>query len=206
MKITLKKPFFVMAGCLFTLLLSLPTSSLAIENGQDAPDFTLPNPLGDRVSLSSFKDKKVVLEWMNPGCPFVKKHYKNGDMQALQKKYREQGVVWLVINSTNPNHQDHLSPDDAKKVAEEWKIDPAFMLFDSAGIVGKQYGAKTTPHMFVVDNGKVVYQGAVDDDSDVFSEPSKAVNYVTTSLEAIAKGEKISTAQTSPYGCSVKYQ
>jgi len=146
-----------------------------------------------------------VLEWTNPGCPFVKKHYNNGDMQALQSRYRAKDVVWLSINSTNSEHKDFLDSEKAKKIASDWKIDSKFMLADTDGKIGQAYGAKTTPHMFVINKGKVAYQGAIDDNSDYSSNPAEDSNYVTKALDELLASKEVSEGKTKQYGCGVKY-
>jgi peroxiredoxin len=177
-----------------------------VENGDAAPGFTLTDVDGNAVSLSDFKGKTVVLEWINPGCPFVRKFYTNGDMGKFQKKAAEMGVVWLAINSTSNSHGDFLTPSASKSWAGEHGF-AATWLMDSNGAVGKAYGARTTPHMFIINgDGKVVYQGAIDSmrDADPASV-SLATNYVMDALKALDAGKEIAETQTRPYGCSVKY-
>jgi len=189
------------------ILLSLfaASTAFALNSGEAVPDFSLKTFDGKTITLSDFKDKKVVIEWTNPGCPFVKKHYEKGSIQKIQNKYKEQGVVWLTVNSTNAEHKDFLTAEKATEVAKRWSLDPNYMLQDTDGKIGKLYSAKTTPHVFVVDKGILVYQGAIDSESDIFTDPTEAENYVSKSLDMLAKGGKIETAKTSPYGCSVKY-
>lgn len=196
----------VFSALLFGLIF-LPSLSLAIvPNGKEAPDFKVETYEGKEVHLDELKGKTVVLEWFNRGCPFVEKHYKKGHMQALQEKYSSDDIVWLTINSTNPSHKDFLDSKAAAEVIADWKITAPQMIADKEGSVGKLYGAKTTPHMFVINpEGKVVYQGAIDDNPSVFSDPGKARNYVGEALEALKKGAAIEVAETKPYGCSVKY-
>jgi peroxiredoxin len=177
-----------------------------VENGDAAPGFTLKDVDGNPVSLSDFKGKTVVLEWINPGCPFVRKFYTNQDMPKFQKKAAEMGVVWLAINSTSENHGDYLSPVASKSWAEQHGF-AATWLMDADGAVGKAYGARTTPHMFIINgDGKVVYQGAIDSirNADPANIPA-ARNYVMEVLEAMKAGKDIAETQTRPYGCSVKY-
>ncbi|NDV62756.1 thioredoxin family protein [Puniceicoccales bacterium CK1056] len=186
-------------------LLSIPLFA-AVETGQVAPAFTLEDIEGNTVSLSEFAGKTVVLEWVNPGCPFVRKFYDNQDMPAFQKAAAEMGVVWLSINSTNPGHKDYLTNAAAASWASEHGF-AATWLVDSDGKVGQAYGARTTPHMFIIDaEGKIAYQGAIDSVRD--AKPSSiagATNYVMDALKALDAGEPVSDAQTRPYGCSVKY-
>jgi len=186
-------------------ILSL-TLSAAVDNGQAAPDFTLTDINGRTVSLSDYTGKTVVLEWINTGCPFVNKFYTNQDMPRFQKKAAEMDVVWLTINSTKTGHPQYTSPEESRTWAAS-KGYAGTWLVDSDGTVGKAYGAKTTPHMFVIGpDGKVVYQGAIDDARD--ADPSSiagANNYVLAALAALSEGKQIEVAQTRPYGCNVKY-
>jgi peroxiredoxin len=177
-----------------------------VDNGAAAPGFTLKDIDGNSVSLSDFKGKTVVLEWINPGCPFVRKFYTNQDMPKFQKEAAEMGVVWLSINSTSESHGDYLDPKESKAWATEHGY-AATWLMDADGTAGKAYGARTTPHMFIINgDGKVVYQGAIDSirDADPASIPA-ARNYVMEALEAMKHGKEIAETQTRPYGCSVKY-
>ena len=136
----------------------------------------------------------------------MQKHYRSGHMQNLQAKYASKGAVWLSINSTNPNHKDFLTPAKARDFAKEFKIKSGILLRDEDGKVGRMYGAKTTPHIFVIDrNGLLAYQGAIDDDSDTESDPAKARNYVQDALEQLLANKPVSVPKTASYGCSVKY-
>lgn len=175
--------------------------------GSKAPDFTLTSVDGKSFTLSELtKDGKiVVLEWWNPKCPFVVKHHKNmSTMNDLANKYAEKGVVWLAVNSTNPNHANHGF--DAEYI-KEWKVKYPVLL-DESGTVGKMYAAKTTPHMYIIDsNGVLRYQGAIDDHSSARNpeDPSKVTNYVAQALDQILAGETVTQPETRAYGCSVKY-
>lgn len=191
--------------------LVLATAALAanaVTVGQPAPDFTLTDVNGKAVSLADFKGKHVVLEWINPGCPFVQKHYVSDNMQSIQRDAKAKGVVWLSINSTEPKHQDYLAP--AKFVAKmngEWKGASADILMDETGKVGMAYGAKTTPHMYVIDPaGKLVYAGGIDDKRSANPADVKiAKNYVRAALDDALAGRPVATATSAPYGCSIKY-
>jgi peroxiredoxin len=178
----------------------------AVENGQKAPDFTLQDLEGNSVSLSDYAGQTVVLEWINPGCPFVRKFYDNQDMPAFQNTAAEMGVVWLSINSTNPDHGDYLTDEAASKWAAENGF-AATWLVDPDGKVGQAYGARTTPHMYIIDgSGTLVYQGAIDSVRDADPESiDGATNYVMEALMALDEGEPVPDAQTRPYGCGVKY-
>lgn len=178
----------------------------AVKNGESAPGFTLSDMNGKEVSLSDFMGKTVVLEWINPGCPFVRKFYTNPDMPEFQKAAAEMGVVWLSINSTNPDHGDYLSPEETRDWAEKHGY-AATWLLDPEGKVGQAYGARTTPHMFIINkDGTIVYQGAIDSVRDTKPESiAGATNYVMDVLKALATGEPVPDGNTRPYGCSVKY-
>jgi len=159
------------------------------------------------VSLSNLKGKIIVLEWLNHGCPFVKKHYESGNMQSLQKKYTKKNVVWLSIISSAEGKQGHVNTAGAIKNKNAHKSFATDILLDPKGRVGKLYMAKTTPHMFIIDKeGKLVYQGAIDDTADTNTESIKgSKNYVAQALDEMLAGKAVSTATTKSYGCSVKY-
>ena len=197
---------------LLALALSIIATSLyAIDSppvGAIAPDFSLTDAAGKTQSLSQYKGKYVVLEWFNPDCPFVKKHYGSGNMQKLQAEYTGKGVVWLTIDSSAPGFEGNLSAEQATKVMAEQKLKSTAVLLDPDGKAGKAYGARNTPHMFVVSpEGKIVYEGAID------SKPSPnpadiegATNYVKVALDESMAGKPVSQSSTRPYGCSVKYK
>jgi peroxiredoxin len=176
--------------------------------GSAAPDFSLTAADGKTHSLSQYKGKYVVLEWFNPQCPFVKKHYGSGNMQNLQKEFTEKGVVWLTINSNAPGTEGSLTPEEALKIATSWKTHQTALLLDPEGKAGKAYGAKNTPNMVVIDpEGKVIYRGAID--SKATPNPSdipSSTNYVKAALDQSLAGKTVSTPETKPYGCSVKYK
>ncbi|KPK34595.1 MAG: hypothetical protein AMJ66_03395 [Betaproteobacteria bacterium SG8_40] len=180
----------------------------AVEPGNAAPDFTLTRVDGKAVSLSEFRGKYVVLEWFNSECPFVRKHYESGNMQALQTAYRKRDVVWLTINSTNPDHSNFRDPERSTEIMANWKGNPTGLLLDPDGTVGQAYGARTTPHMYIVDpRGTLVYRGGIDDKPS-FSQRDIPVakNYVAAALDELMAGQSVSEADTRPYGCSVKYR
>lgn len=184
-----------------------PKAVQSAEVGSTAPDFTLVSTTGKAVKLSTYRGKLVVLEWLNHGCPFVKKHYDSFNMQKLQNKYREQGVVWLSIVSSAPGRQGFYKDGQANELTKSKKANPTAVLKDPSGKVGKIYQAMTTPHMYVIDKeGKLRYAGAIDsvrsaDPADV----KKAENYVSKALDQLKAGKKVTTPKTRPYGCSVKY-
>ncbi|MFC3147924.1 thioredoxin family protein [Piscinibacterium candidicorallinum] len=183
-----------------------PTASANVDPGQAAPAFTLKDVNGKDISLAQFKGKTVVLEWNNPKCPFIVKHYVSGNMQDLQRSAGKD-VVWLAINSTNPKSSDFMSAADLGKWLGEQKSQPTAYLLDPDGKVGQAYGAKTTPHMFVINaQGTVVYDGAIDDKRNARPEDAKtANNFVRAALTDVAAGRAVANATNQPYGCSVKY-
>jgi peroxiredoxin len=194
------------------MLAFLVTTSVAavaeVKTGAPAPEFgpiqtTAKNP----ASLSDYRGKIVVLEWLNHGCPFVKKHYQSGNMQALQKKLTESGVVWLSVVSSAPGKQGHVDAGGALREKAQHNSEASEILLDPEGKVGKLYGAKTTPHMYVIDpQGTLVYQGAIDDRPGTDQAEIKgARNYVAQAVEELKQNKKVSVASTKPYGCAVKY-
>jgi peroxiredoxin len=171
--------------------------------GQAAPAFQLKGADGKTYSLADFKGKAVVLEWMNPHCPFSNRHAKERTMSDLHKKYGE--VVWLGINSTNPDHSDYMTPAHQLSFNEKVGIDYP-VLYDETGTVGHAYDAKTTPHMFIIDpQGKIAYDGAIDDDPSGRKTRVERVNYVDGGLNSEQAGKAIDPASTKPYGCGIKY-
>jgi peroxiredoxin len=193
-------------------LTALSTGALlaadAPKVGATAPGFSLPDSKGKTHSLDDFKGKYVVLEWFNPGCPFVKKHYESDNMQKLQKQFTGKDVVWLTIDSSAPGKQGHLTPTEADKQLEQWKMHSTAILLDESGKVGREYAATNTPHMYVIDpSGKVIYSGAIDskptpDSADI---PS-STNYVKAALDEAMAGKPVSVPTSRAYGCSIKYQ
>jgi peroxiredoxin len=195
-------PIAIAVASLFT-----GTVLAAAVVGQTAPAFTATDIAGKPVSLADFKGKTVVLEWHNFGCPFVQKHYKSGNMQALQKKYGGE-VVWLAVNSTNAGHQDYQEPAKLAKALADFSAAPTRFVMDEPGTVGLAYGAKVTPHMYIIDgSGKVVYNGAIDDkrSADV-ADVKTAKNFVVAALEEMKAGKPVSNASNAPYGCTIKYK
>lgn len=175
--------------------------------GQPAPQFTLKDTSGKEHSLSDFKGKVVVLEWVNHGCPFVKKHYGAKNMQKLQKAATEKGAVWLSICSSAPGKQGHMSAEEAAAMTADVGSSATAYLLDEDGKAGKAYNARTTPEMFVIDsNGVLQYMGAIDDKPSAdAADIEGAVNHVEKALEEVFAGKPVTTATTKPYGCSVKY-
>ncbi|MCX7909629.1 MAG: thioredoxin family protein [Ignavibacteria bacterium] len=195
----------------FKLLLLFLTFSLALSQDakidQKAPEFTLQDVNGMDVLLSDYKGKIIVLEWINFDCPFVKKHYNSSNIPKMQEEYTKKGVIWMSICSSAPGKQGYFSPGEIRKRIKEHNAKMTFYLIDSDGKVGKTYGAKTTPHFFIIDKDfNLVYSGAIDDKptSDIDDIPT-AKNYVRLVLDSLLKGSKPSIKTTKPYGCSVKY-
>ncbi len=197
---------FLLAAALTVAFVS-NISRAAVEIGQPAPDFTLTDIQGQTHKLSEFMGKTVVLEWVNPECPFVKKHYESGNMPSTQKAATADGVVWLTINSGNARAQGDF---DAAKVASWSKqtgAAPTAYFRDQDGKVGRLYGAKTTPHLYVITKeGTLVYNGAIDSirSADV-ADIAKATNYVNAALASVKAGKPVEKSASQPYGCAVKY-
>lgn len=190
------------------LAVAAPMAQAAVAAGQSAPNFTLTDIQGNKHSLMDFQGKYVVLEWFNSECPFVQKHYESSNMQGLQKKYGEKGVVWLTINSTTPESSNYRNPAQSQEIAKDWKISSAALMLDPDGRVGKTYGARTTPHMWVIDpKGKVVYAGGIDDKATFrIADVQGAKNYVAVALDESMAGKPVAVPAAAPYGCSVKYK
>ncbi len=184
-----------------------PEPSRRAVVGEPAPEFSLTDVTGESRTLSQQKGSFVVLEWFNPDCPFVRKHYGSGNMQQLQQTYTQRGVVWLSIDSAAPGKQGHLTPDTAQQFIKEREVHASAVLLDPDGAVGRLYGAKTTPHMFVTNpEGVLIYAGAIDDiPSPDPADIPEAINYVATALEEAMAGNPVTVPESRPYGCSVKY-
>jgi peroxiredoxin len=179
----------------------------AVQPGKPAPEFAVKDASGKTVTLGSFKGKVVVLEWTNQDCPYVRKHYGTGNMQALQKEATADGVVWLTISSSAPGQQGHVTELEAEKLTADRKAHPTAFLLDPSGTVGRAYGATVTPHMFVIDKaGVIAYMGGIDDKPTTnAADVKEARNFVREALRALAAGEPVKTASARPYGCSIKY-
>src|SRR5436309_5583385 len=193
-------------------LVSLTTTTLFAADsppvGAAAPEFSLSDASGKTHSLSEYKGKYVVLEWFNPECPFVKKHYGSGNMQKLQAEFTGKGIVWLTVDSNAPGLEGYLTADQANAKMAEWKTKQSALVLDPDGKAGRSYGAKNTPHMFVINpEGKIVYEGAID--SKATPNPAditSATNYVKVALDESLAGKTVTTPSSRPYGCSVKYK
>jgi hypothetical protein len=184
-----------------------PSARAAAVVGQLAPAFSAPDTTGATRSLADYKGKYVVLEWVNFECPFVGKHYGSGHMQKLQKEYTGKGVVWLSINSSAAGQQGYYAADKVNALVAQKGASPTAYLLDTAGTIGRAYGAKTTPHMFIVDpRGTLIYAGGIDDTPSTDQADIKtAKNYVQAALDEALAGKPVTTASTQSYGCSVKY-
>ena len=199
---------FALTAIILATLCSPVAAQVRIN--EPAPDFTLSDSNNEIRTLSEYKGKVVVLEWTNHLCPFVKKHYKGGNMQALQKKYageKNDKVVWLSIISSAEGKEGFVRPYEANQIAKQNDATPNAILLDSFGKVGRLYRARTTPHMFVVDKeGKLAYAGAIDDKPSTSADDIKgATNYVLKAVNELLADKPVTTITTTPYGCSVKY-
>ncbi len=192
----------------FVAICSLSLSAEEAVIGESAPDFTLPDSDGKNHTLSDYAGKVVVLEWLNHGCPFVQKHYNSDNMQKLQRMANEKGIIWFSVISSAPGKQGYCTAEQANEITREKNAAPAAVLLDPEGTVGKMYGAKTTPHMFIIDReGRLVYNGAIDDNrSTSLDDVAKAKNYVRMALDELLAGKDVSVNTSQPYGCSVKYK
>ncbi|HLP75586.1 MAG TPA: redoxin family protein [Candidatus Paceibacterota bacterium] len=194
------------AIALFALIGLNAVAFAAAEVGKPAPNFTGTDITGKTHRLSDYKGKVVVLESYNSDCPFCGNHFKTGAMQELQKEMTGKGVIWLMVNSVNPNNSSHRTPEHARAEWTKEKMNATAWIDDSSGAIGKAYGMKTTPHMFVIDqSGKLVYDGAIDDRPSPFGDPRTARNYVREAVNKVLAGEKVEVSETKPYGCAVRY-
>ena len=200
-------PLLILAAAAAAATIRAEVAQPKAELGKPAPDFTLPDPSGTNWTLSAQKGRYVVLEWINVDCPFVKKHYGSGNMQTLQKAYTEKGVVWFAICSSAPGKQGHYAPAQWPALLEERKAKPSAVLLDPEGKVGRLYGARTTPHMYIIDpEGLLIYAGAIDNQPSPDPKTlAEARNYIREVLDAALEGKPVSPTSTQPYGCSVKY-
>lgn len=191
----------------FIVLALFAVSALAVKVGDPAPDFTGTDSHGQSHKLSDYRGKFVVLEWHNNGCPYTMKHYESGNMQRLQKEWTDKSVVWFTVISSSPGSQGYVTADQENAYMQKMHAAPTAALLDPKGEIGRQYGAKTTPHMFVINpQGQLIYNGAIDDKptSDA-SDIAGAKNYVSQALQEAKAGQPVAVASTRPYGCSVKY-
>ncbi|MBI2744490.1 MAG: redoxin domain-containing protein [Burkholderiales bacterium] len=192
---------------LCSVLLAGPASA-ALGLGQTAPDMALSDVQGKPLRLSDYRGRHVVLEWNNPGCPFVRKHYRSGNMQALQAEARGQGVVWLTVNSTADGSADFLTPQQMARWLAEQKATPSTALMDESGELGRAMGARSALHMFILNpRGELIYAGAVDSIASAKAEDIQtATNYVRQGLKEALAGQPLSVATSRPYGCPITYR
>ena len=180
----------------------------AVKPGAPAPAFTAPDISGRMVNLGQYAGQIVILEWTNNGCPFVQKHYDSANMQALQRRYTQEGNIWLTIASSAPGEEGYVTPAAAKADLARWQAAPTDYLLDPEGVVGHLYDARATPHMVVIDRGgRIAYMGAIDDTpSTRLADVKTAKNYLVAALDEIAAGKPVTVASTRAYGCSIKYK
>lgn len=193
---------------LLPLALLAPAVAGAAKVGAPAPDFALQDVNGKTVRLSDYKGRHVVLEWNNPGCPFVQKHYNSGNMQSLQKEATGKGVVWLTINSTESASYDYKKPAELAAWMRQQKAEQTAVLMDESGQTGMAYAARVTPHMYIIDpQGRLIYAGGIDSIASSRAEDiAKATNYIRASLDAVLAGRAVPQATTRAYGCTIKYK
>ena len=187
--------------------LAMPAITLAAKVGDPAPAFSAKDTYGRTYRLSDLRDRWVVLEWHNQGCPYVRKHYDSGNMQRLQKTWTEKGVIWLTVISSAPGMQGHVTAEEANSYVKASKASPTAVLLDPSGELGHLYEALTTPHMYVINpRGVLIYNGAIDNaPSTELSDVADAVNYVSAALAEAMAGKPVAIPTSRPYGCSVKY-
>ena len=180
----------------------------AVKPGAPAPGFTAMAISGGAVNLGQYAGQIVILEWTNDGCPFVQKHYDSGNMQGLQRRYTQEGNIWLTIASSAPGEEGYVTPAAAKADLARWRAAPTDYLLDPDGVVGHLYDARATPHMVVIDrSGRIAYMGAIDDTpSTRLADVKTAKNYLVAALDEIAAGKPVTVASTRAYGCSIKYK
>ncbi|WP_158748899.1 thioredoxin family protein [Acidobacterium sp. S8] len=193
--------------CTLATVLAVSFSAFAVRVGRPAPDFTGTDTNGKTHKLSEYHGKYVVLEWTNNGCPFTQKHYESGNMQALQKEWTAKGVVWLTVLSSAQGEQGYMTGVEENAYIKKENAAPTAALLDPSGIIGHEYEARTTPHMFVIDpSGKIIYAGAIDDHATTDpSDIKSSKNYISAALTESMSGQPVATSFTRPYGCSVKY-
>lgn len=194
----------LLLSCLMALAWPAQAS---VEVGKPAPDFSGIDSHGKTQTLSQYKGKTVVLEWTNHDCPYVRKHYHSGNMQALQKEATAKGIIWLSIISSAPGKQGHVSAAQANELTQSRNAAPTAVILDESSAIGRLYGAKTTPHMYIINPaGDLVYMGGIDNiPTSNEADIAKATNYVRVALQDLADGKPIADNITRPYGCSVKY-
>jgi peroxiredoxin len=202
----MKKMYSALVMFALSALLT-PLGRAEVQVGSTAPDFSLTDTHGRTHRLSEYRGKIVVLEWYNPDCPFVGKHYRSGNMQQLQKDYTAKGVVWLTVDSSAPSEQGNYPAETLNQISNKVGAVRTALLLDPDGKVGHTYDAKTTPDMYIIDSkGSLVYRGAIDNKRSTNEADVKtATNYVRQALDAVLAGKPVSVSATQPYGCTVKY-
>ncbi len=209
-----KRNLIVAAGALLlaagggVALFAGQRAEAAVETGAPAPAFSVQDATGATRTLAEFRGRTVVLEWTNPSCPYVRKHYDSQNMQNLQQEAVNDGVVWLQVNSTNPNHREFLDAAGVRRQRETDNAPVTASLLDPSGAMGRAYGARNTPHMFIISgDGRILYQGAIDNRPSARPDTLQgATNYVRAALADIDAGRPVATAETQAYGCTVKYE
>ena len=196
------------AGAFLAVDRAAAVGAAAVKPGAPAPAFTAPDISGRMVNLGQYAGQIVILEWTNDGCPFVQKHYDSANMQTLQRRYTQEGVIWLTIASSAPGEEGYVTPAAAKADLARWQAAPTDYLLDPEGVVGHLYDARATPHMVVIDRGgRIAYMGAIDDTpSTRLADVRTAKNYLVAALDEIASGRPVTIAATRAYGCSIKYK
>jgi len=196
------------ASALLSFDRAAAVGAAAVRPGAPAPAFTAPAISGGMVNPGKYAGKIVILEWTNDGCPFVQKHYDSGNMQGLQRRYTQEGDIWLTIASSAPGEEGYVTPAAAKADLVRWRAAPTDYLLDPEGVVGHLYDARATPHMVVIDRGgRIAYMGAIDDTpSTRLADVKTAKNYLVAALDEIAAGKPVTVASTRAYGCSIKYK
>lgn len=197
------------------LIISLALLNMTIETdrsgavvGEAAPDFSVVDAYGNMHSLSDYEGQYVILEWLNHDCPFVRKHYDGNNMQELQKRYTEEGVVWLSVISSVPGTQGYLEPEQAREITKEKNASPTAVLLDTDSVMGRAYDARVTPHMYIINpDGILEYNGAIDDRPTArVRDLEGARNYVIEAMDALMDGSDVEVRTNTPYGCTVKYE
>ena len=191
----------------FAAAFAFTLTAYAARVGDPAPDFTGTDSHGQTHKLSEYRGKFVVLEWTNNGCPYTQKHYNSGNMQALQREWTAKGVIWLTILSSAPGEQGYMTAAEENAYIARVHADPTAAILDPTGMIGREYSARTTPHMFVIDpEGTLIYEGAIDDHPTTDTDDVKeSKNYVSAALTEAMSGKPVAISSTRPYGCSVKY-
>jgi hypothetical protein len=207
----MKKNIFLVT-LLITALAAINMTTNDVRNGatvgERAPSFEVTDAYGNLHSISDYEGQFIILEWLNHDCPFVRKHYDGGNMQRLQEKYTEQGVIWLSVISSVPGTQGYLEPEDAQEITQEKNASPTAVLLDTDSVMGRAYDARVTPHMYIISpEGTLLYNGAIDDKPTARPRDlDGAFNYIETAMTNAMNGEEIEIKTNTPYGCTVKYE